>query len=206
MVRYLLGVASRNAGCDRPGRSRNAAPIGTRGPGCDGASRAERLLELQVVLVADRLVGAGLQGEDRRLEPGHELEHAARPSVEADRAGESVAPGGRGPRVAAAEAEADRDDRLAALLAQVPDAGGDVRLDPLRRRLLHVAHEIPLVGTLADAGGAAEVVEGERGVPTLGKPQGELLVEAVQPPHVGQDHDAAAGLAVGERLEGSEAV
>src|SRR4029077_4298122 len=79
-------------------------------------------LQLDVVLVADGLVGAALEREDRRFELCHELDHPAWPAIEADGAGEPVAGRGARPRAAAAEAEADRDDRAAAELPQVADA------------------------------------------------------------------------------------
>src|SRR6201987_2592775 len=41
-------------------------------------------LQLDVVLVADGLVGAALEREDRRFELWHELDHPARPAIEAD--------------------------------------------------------------------------------------------------------------------------
>ena len=56
------------------------------------AHRAERLLELEVVLVADGLVRPALEGQDRRLDVRDEVDHPARPAVEADDAGEAVAP------------------------------------------------------------------------------------------------------------------
>ena len=52
-----------------------------------------------------------------------------------------------------------------------------------------------------DARGAAEVVERERGVPALGEPQRELLVEAVETADVGEDDHADPRAVVGEREE-----
>src|SRR5204863_4892519 len=136
------------------------------------AHRAQRLLELEVVLVRDGLVSPALQGQDRRLELRHEVDHPARPAVEADGAGEPVARGRRRPRAAAAEAEADGEDRAAAATrrlgrrgisrpgaggfaddassqgAQIADAGRDVGLHLLLRQLLHERHVVPVVRPL----------------------------------------------------------
>src|SRR5437773_743985 len=76
------------------------------------AGGLQRLFERRIVVGGDVLVGARLEGEDRRLHPvgelrgpGRAVAARARPSVEADGAAEPV-PAGRGePRVAAAEAE-----------------------------------------------------------------------------------------------------
>ena len=140
--------------------------------------------------MADGLVGPALQGQDRRLDARHELDHAARPAVEADCAGEPVTRGRRRPRAAAAEAEADGEDRAAADRAQVAHAGADVGLHLLLRELLHERHVVPVVRPLVDPGGAAEVVEGDGRVAALGEAERELLVEAVEAPDVGEDHDA----------------
>ena len=94
------------------------------------------------------------------------------------------------PRVASSEAEPDREDRGAPRGAKVLDARADVRLNPVRRRLLHVRHVLEVVAALLCAGRASEVVERDRGVPALGEAQGELLVEAVEAADVREDHDA----------------
>jgi hypothetical protein len=112
----------------------------------------------------------------------------------------------RRPRAAAAEAEADGEDRAAAELAEIADAGCDVGLHLLVRQLLHERHVVPVVGPLVDAGGAAEVVERDRGVAALREAQRELLVEAVE------DRGRPAGSRRGRDLslrdgpEGREAV
>ena len=65
------------------------------------------------------VVVAGLEGQDRRLDLGGELDRArlpvalARAAVEADRARQVMAGRGGEPGVAAAEAEADGEDPLA---------------------------------------------------------------------------------------------
>jgi hypothetical protein len=170
------------------------------------AHRAQRLLEPEVVLVGDGLVGPALQSQDRRLELRHELDHPARPAVEADRAGQPVAPRGRRPRAAAAVTEPDRENRAAAEGPQVADAGAHVGLNLFVCELLHERHVVPVVRPLVDAGRAAEVVEGDRSVAALGEAQGELLVEAVEAPHIRQDHDARRELSVRNRPEGGEPV
>ena len=63
---------------------------------------------------------------------------------------------------------------------------------PVGRRLLDVRHVLEVVVALLRPGRAPEVVERDRGIPALGEPQRELLVEAVQPADVGEDHDADA--------------
>ena len=94
----------------------------------------------------------------------------------------------------------------AAERAQVRDAGADVRLHLLRRRLLHVRHVVEVVVALLDAGRAAEVVERDRGDAALGEAQRELLVEAVEAADVGEDHDARRRRLVRDRAERREPV
>jgi Regulator of chromosome condensation (RCC1) repeat len=108
--------------------------------------------------------------------------------------------------VVAAEAEADGEDALDALRPQVLDGGPDVGLDRVLRRLGHVVRVREVVVALADARGAAEVVERHRRDPTLAEAERELLVEAVEPTNVGQDYDAGAARLVGKRGESGEAV
>ena len=114
------------------------------------------------------------------------------PTVEADRTGEPVIRCGSKPGVAAAEAEPDREDRVASSRAEVRSASGHVRLDTGWRGLLHVRHVLEVVATLLGAGSPPEVVERERGIPALGEAQGELLVEAVEAADVREDDDADA--------------
>src|SRR5215831_19822663 len=114
----------------------------------------------------------------------------AGPSVEADRAREPVAAGCREPRVVAAEAEPDREGRAAPLPAQPVGGRAHIRLDALGSRLLHMLPVLEVFATLPDPGRAAEVVDRDRPVPALGEAQRELLVEAVEPAHVREDHDA----------------
>src|SRR5579862_3231892 len=75
-------------------------------------------LELDVVLMRDALVGAALQREDRRGELRDEVDHPARPSVETDGAGEAMPRRRSGPGAAAAETEADGEDRGSAHRAE----------------------------------------------------------------------------------------
>src|SRR5207244_9202358 len=135
------------------------------------------------ILARDRLVGAAHQRQDRRGDVGEALD-ASGPAVEADRTREAVTGGGGVPRVRAAEAEADGEDRAAALLAQEVDGGADVGLDASLRRLLDVLAVREVLPALGDAGGAAEVVDRDRAVPSLGEAERELLVEAVEAAHV----------------------
>ena len=106
----------------------------------------------------------------------------------------------------AAEAEADGEDRGCAVLAETRNGGGDVRLDAVGGRLLDVRHVLEVVVPLPGACRPAEVVERDRGVPALGEAQRELLVEAVEPADVGQDHDPGAARLVGRGREGGEPV
>ncbi len=87
---------------------------------------------------------------------------AGRRPVEADRAGETVPGSGGDPRRAAAEAEADREDRRDAARAKLLDRRAGVRLDAVVGRLLDVRHVLPVGVPLRHAGGAAEVVERDR--------------------------------------------
>src|SRR5581483_11573361 len=144
------------------------------------AGRGERLVEGRVHLGGDVLVGARLEREDRALHPVDALDRAgagaaaAGDAVEADRAREAVAGGGREPGVVAAEAEADGEDGAGAAAPQLGDAGGHVGLDPLLGGLLDVGRVVPAVGALVDAGGAPEVVERDRRVAVLGEAEREL--------------------------------
>ena len=69
-----------------------------------------------------------------------------------------------------------------------------------------MGHVLEVVAALLDAGGAAEVVERDRRIASLGKAERELLVEAVEPADVGEDHDAGAARLVQYGGEGCEAV
>src|SRR5919197_4452284 len=141
------------------------------------AGRLERLLERLVVVGGDVLVVACLQGQDRRLDVSSALDRSGlavalgRHPVEADRAGEVVAVRGRQPRVAPPEAEADGEDGAAAELAEPFDGRGNIRADPLRRRLRDVLRVLELVAALLDARRSAEVVDRERRAPALGEAQ-----------------------------------
>jgi hypothetical protein len=132
------------------------------------AREPEHPFELDVVLVADAPVGPALQGEDRSAHLRHERERPCRPSVEADRPRQLVVEGRGHPRVGAAEAEADREERRAVEGEQVPKAGSDVRHHLVRCELLEERHVVPLIRTLVDTRGAAEIIEGDRGVAAFG--------------------------------------
>ena len=67
-------------------------------------------------------------------------------------------------------------------------------------------HVLEVVAALRRAGGATEVVECDGGDASLGKSQRKLLVKAVQPAHVGQDHDPDAGPLLRQGCERGEAV
>ena len=110
-----------------------------------------------------------------------------------------MALGGLQERVRPAEAEADRDRALdAGLLLQERERGRDVECDGLGRGLLDVRHVLEVLVARAEPGGAAEVVDRDRGVAGGGEALGELLVEAEQAAHVGQDDDAGRALGAGE--------
>src|SRR5438874_608838 len=166
----------------------------------------QRALKLEVVLVADGLVGAALEREDRAAHLRHERQRARRAPVEADRAVELVVERRRYPGVRAAEAEADREDRCAIEGEQLPDAGADVRHHLVRREPLDERHVIPVVGPLVDARGAAEVVERDGGMAAFGEAERELLVEAVEAADIRQDHDPGGDGALREGAERGEAV
>ena len=86
------------------------------------------------------------------------------------------------------------------------DRRGDVGLDLLRRDRLDVRPVLEVLAALLDAGRAPEVVERERQVATLGEAQCQLLVEAVEAAHVGENHDAGLGRLLRACQEGGEAV
>ena len=168
------------------------------------AGVGQRLVESLDVLARDRLVGAAHQRQDRRGDVREALDAAGAP-VEADRAREAVARRGGVPRVRAAEAEADGEDRAAALVAQEVDGGADVGLDARLCRLLDVLAVGKVLPALCDARGAAEVIDRDRAVATLGEAQSELFVEAVETAHVREDDDADVRRLVGRRVERREA-
>ena len=85
------------------------------------------------------------------------------------------------------------------------DGDRDIGLDALRRRLLDVRHVLEVVPRFC-ARSAAEVVECDRGVALLGEPEGDLLVEPVQPTDVWEDDDADARMLLRRRGEGGEPV
>jgi len=67
-----------------------------------------------------------------------------------------------------------------------------------------VRHVLEVVIAFLDAGSAAEVVEGNGGVASLGEAERELLVEPVEPAHVREDDHADVCVLVrrgGERSE-----
>ena len=87
-------------------------------------------------------------------------------AVEADRAREPVTARRGQPRMAPAEAEADREDALARAAlgrAQPRDGRGDIGLDGGRLGLRHVLHVGEVVVALAHSAGAAEVVDRDGG-------------------------------------------
>ena len=65
-------------------------------------------------------------------------------------------------------------------------------------RLLDVRHVLEVLVARAEPGRAAEVVDRDRRVPGGGEALRELLVEAEQAAHVGQDDDAGRALGAGE--------
>src|SRR4051812_40133829 len=125
------------------------------------ARRLETLLEGGVVLGRDVLIVSGLQRQDRCLQLRGSSRRIRRAAVEPDRACQAVLVSGGEPGVAATKAEADREDRLRAALAQVSHGSSDIRLHALRRRLLDVRHVLELVVALLGSRGTAEVVEGD---------------------------------------------
>ena len=70
------------------------------------------------------------------------------------------------------------------------ERGLDVERDRLGRRLLDVRHVLEVLVARAEPGGAAEVVDRDRRVAGGREALGQLLVEAEQAAHVGQDDDA----------------
>jgi hypothetical protein len=107
--------------------------------------------------------------------------------------------------MAPAEAEADGEDD-ARRLAELRDRRREVALHAFGGRLGRVLPVVEVLTALVDPCCAAEVVERDRRVAALGEAQRELLVEAVQPADVRQDHDAYAGRLVRRRHERGEAV
>jgi hypothetical protein len=110
------------------------------------------------------------------------------------------------PGVAAAEAEADGEDRRRAVRAQIRDAGGDVGLHAFGRRLLAVRRIVEVLSALLRARRAAVEIERDGRVAALREPEGELLVEPVQAADVGEDDDPRRGRLVRARRERGEAV
>src|SRR5256885_10870524 len=71
----------------------------------------QRALELEVVLVADSLVGAALQSEDRAAHLRHQRHRAPPPPVQTDRPAELLAERRRHPRARVAAAIPNHVDR-----------------------------------------------------------------------------------------------
>ena len=107
-----------------------------------------------------------------------------------------MARGGLHPRVAAAEAEADREQRAVRIVGPQHSGGGrDIGSDPVLRGAPHVRPEIELRVALADPGRAAEIVDRDSLNARLGEAHRQLLVEAEQPANIGQHDDRrSAGL------------
>ena len=110
------------------------------------------------------------------------------------------------PRVATTEAESDREDRVTARIAKMGYRGGRVGLDAVLGCLLDVRHVLEIVVPFGDSRRPSKVVDRHCCVPTLGEEQRDLLVETVEPPDIGEDHDADACRLVRCRREGREAV
>src|SRR5207253_204968 len=110
------------------------------------------------------------------------------------------------PRGSATEAKADGDDRRTVEPTQMLYGCGDVLLDEIRLRLLHVRHVLEVVIALFDARGAPEVVDRNGGVATLRKAKGQLLVEPVEATDIRKDHDADGGRLLRNRAERCEPV
>ena len=81
-----------------------------------------------------------------------------------------------------------------------------IRLDARVGRLIDLRPVVPVGVALRRPGGAPEVVERDRSVPALGEPECELLVEAVKPPHIREDHHTRCSRTVGQCEECGEAV
>ena len=73
-------------------------------------------------------------------------------------------------------------------------------------QLVDVRPVLEVIVTLRHAGCAPEVVERNRGDPALGESQRNLLVEAVEPADVGENHDSLRGRLVGNSRECRERV
>ena len=129
------------------------------------------------------------------LASGRAVERPALPvalerAVEADDAGQpGVALGGLHERLRAAEAEADRDRALAPA-SSAASAASTSSATCSGVRLLDVRPELEVLVARAEAGRAAEVVDRDRRVAGRREALRELLVEAEQAAHVGQDDDA----------------
>src|SRR4029450_3761108 len=156
----------------------------------------------------DPVVGAAHQGQDRGGEPVREFggagvlvgAGAAGRAVEADRPGQAGVVGGGNNRAPPAHAETQGEHRLAAAagrVAQPGDGGAQVALAAGSGEVGGVFHEREVVAAFVGAGGAAVVVDGDRGVPLVGEPDREVPVERGQAAEVGQHGYASAGRGVG---------
>src|SRR5207244_10098670 len=108
--------------------------------------------------------------------------------------------------VPAAEAEPDGEDDACASCAEVLDRRTNVGLDSGLCGLRKVLRVVEVVAAFCSSGRAAEVVERDRRKPALGKSKRELLVEAIEPANVREDHDADPGRLVRPGGEGRDAV
>src|SRR5207244_12929658 len=119
------------------------------------ARAGERALELGVVLGGDVAVGARREREDRAVDLVDAIDRtrravasSARAPVEADRGGEAVSGRGCEPRLTAAHAEADGEDRRAAESAQVSHGTARIELDLFSGHRIDMRHVLEVVALL----------------------------------------------------------
>src|SRR4051812_40315899 len=174
----------------------------------------EAAIECRDRFSGDAPVGTTEQAEDRRgdvvdpiergrgVVPPRALERPVQPDdtgqMESERRGEEGH--------AAAHAEADREDPVDPLATEGFDGGRDVARDTRPSRPLGVGHVLERVAAWLGAGRPPEIVDGEGIDAAFRETQGELLVERMQPAHVGEDDDAGATGLGRPRSEGGEAV
>ena len=179
------------------------------------ASRLECLLELADVLDRDARVGAAHQGEDRRLELVRALGRpragrrgpapAARRSRPRPRARARRRPRATSCRPPKQNPTVKTDVAPSASRSQ-RDRGGGVGLHALARSSARRAACTRTRRRASRRRPCARSSRSRRRVAALGEAERELLVEAVEPADVGEDHDPGAARAVRRRGEGGEAV
>ncbi len=155
------------------------------------------------VFVGDAVVSAAEEAEDWGRQFGDVLQRPGgavgintERAVIADYASEAEACGGGKKRLTAAEAKSEGEDSFAFRTfggAEKTCGSEDVGVDCLARDAQDVLHVLEGFVARCCAGGAAKVVDGERGVTLFGEAERDLFIKGMETANVRQYDDASAG-------------